>query len=302
MQSLTRDQFQVHLQRILDSPDSAVDVLKDLFSQIEAFEPGSALDESMNKWFGHSALIGATSPASLISWLGDANEAVMNWVIEDSINSCMAATGIKTLRSGDFESAQNQISDLYGKLETEVSDSADLVMLVQQFNSNGCIALMDAIEILDAVIRERISVADGLRSLQGMMRIMELYVMGSGSRWPVHQGSVKVFGFEVSARLVAILLKKMILADNVIDAKEMDKYYDFLGSRYSIPPDQAQWIYEAAPVNFDIRQVCHDISSLMQTERVKEVYAGLEEIAMADEHLDNREKQLLNFIRSGLNI
>ena len=94
----------------------------------------------------------------------------------------------------------------------------------------------------------------------------------------------------------------MILADNVIDAKEMDKYYDFLGKRYSIPPDQAQWIYEAAPVNFDIRQVCHDISSLMHTDRVKEVYSGLEEIAMADEHLDNREKQLLNFIRSGLNI
>ena len=162
MQFLTRDQFQVHLQRILDSPDSAVDVLRDLFSQLDAFEPGSALDESMNKWFGHSALIGATSPASLISWLGDANEAVMNWVIEDSINSCMAATGIKTLRSSDLEIAQDQITDLYTKLESEISDSADLVRLVQQFNSNGCIALMDAIEILDAVIRERISVADGL--------------------------------------------------------------------------------------------------------------------------------------------
>ena len=302
MQSLTRDQFQVHLQYILDSPESAVDVLKDVFGQIDAFEPGSALNESMNKWFGHSTLIGATSPASLIAWLGDANEAVMNWVIEDSINSCMAATGITTLRSIDLENAQNQIADLYSKLETEVSNSSDLVRLIKQFNASGCIALMDAIEILDAVIRERISVADGLKSLQGMMRIMELYVMGSGSYWPVHQGSVKVFGFEVSARLVAILLKKMILADNVVDAKEMDKYYDFLASRYSIPPDQAQWIYEAAPVNFDIRQVCHDISSLMQTERVNEVYAGLEEIAMADEHLDNREKQLLNFIRSGLNI
>ena len=161
---------------------------------------------------------------------------------------------------------------------------------------------MDALEILDAVVRERISVSDGLRSMQGMMRIMELYVVGSGSRWPVHQGTVKVFGFEVSARLVAILLKKMILADNVVDTKEMNKYYDFLGNRYSIPPDQAQWIFEAAPVSFDIRQVCHDISSLLQTERVKEVYAGLEEIALADEHFDNREKQLLNFIRSGLNI
>ena len=108
-------------------------------------------------------------------------------------------TGIKTLRSNDLESAHDQISDLHGILETEISDSSELVLLVQQFNSSGCIALMDAIEILDAVIRERISVADGLRSLQGMMRIMELYVSGSGSRWPVHQGSVKVFGFEVSA-------------------------------------------------------------------------------------------------------
>ncbi len=302
MYSLTRDQFQVHLQRILDSPESAVDVLKDVFNQIESFEPGSALNESMNQWFGHSTLIGATSPASLISWLGDANEAVMNWVIEDSINSCMASTGIKTLRSSDLENAKYQIADLYGKLDTEVANTSDLVSLVQQFNKSGCIALMDAIEILDAVIRERITVVDGLKSMQGMMRIMELYVMGSGAHWPVHQGSVKVFGFEVSARLVAILLKKMILADNVIDIKEMNKYYDFLGSKYSIPPDQAQWIYEAAPVNFDIRQVCHNISSLMQTERVKEVFAGLEEIAMADEHLDNREKQLLNFIRSGLNI
>ena len=302
MQSLTREQFQVHLQRILDHPDSSVDVLKEIFSHIEAFEPGTTLNESMNKWFGHSTLIGATSPASLISWLGDANEAVMNWGIEDSVNSCMAATGIKALRANDLEKSRDQIKDLYSTLENEISEVSDLVRLIQKFNASGCIALMDAIEVLDAVIRERISASDGLRSLQGMMRIMELYVLGSGSRWPVHQGSVKVFGFEVSARLVAILLKKMILADNVIDAKEMDKYYDFLGNRYSIPPDQAQWIYEAAPVNFDIRQVCHDISSLLQTERVKEVYAGLEEIALADEHLDNREKQLLNFIRSGLNI
>ena len=37
MQFLTRDQFQVHLQRILDSPDSAVDVCERFIWSIRCF-------------------------------------------------------------------------------------------------------------------------------------------------------------------------------------------------------------------------------------------------------------------------
>ena len=71
----------------------------------------------------------------------------------------------------------------------------------------------------------------------------------------------------------------MIMADLIINEDEMQTYYKILGQRYSIPPDQAQWIYEAAPIDFDLATVCKDMISFLHPDKVTEVYDILKAIA-----------------------
>ena len=78
----------------------------------------------------------------------------MKWVIRDSESSCMAATGIENLRCLEV----NPAGHLLAKLQSagiKISDRGKFIELVQEFNRAGCIDLLDAIELTDAVIRER---------------------------------------------------------------------------------------------------------------------------------------------------
>ncbi len=302
MKPLDRDQFHNYLQRMLDMPDELNQVITELINKLDSFEPGTALEDSMNQWFGHKSLLGATSPASLICWLGANTSSTMKWVIRDSVSSCMASAGIENLRCLEFNPAGHLIAKLQRQAGVQISDKSEFIKLVQEFNRAGCIDLMDAIELTDAVIRERIDFVLASSTLRGMLKVIKLYVMGNADVWPIHKGSIKVFGFEVSARLVVILLKKMIMADFVINKDEMETYYKILGQRYSIPPDQAQWIYEAAPVDFDLNAVCRDMLGFLHPEKVTEVYDILKAIAIADDHFDHREQKLLRQIQSYLTI
>mgnify|MGYP001192480938 CR=1 FL=1 len=302
MQPLDRDHFHNYLQLMLDKPGQINQTITELINQLESFEPGMTIDESMNQWFGHKSLLGAISPASLICWLGASTSSTMKWVIRDSVSSCMAASGIENLRCLDINPAGRLLAKLQRQAGFQITEKSEFIELLQEFNRAGCIDLMDAIELTDAVIRERIDFVLASSTLRGMLKVIRLYVLGNADVWPIHKGSIKVFGFEVSARLVVILLKKMILADFVINEEEMETYYKILGQRYSIPPDQAQWIYDAAPVDFDLAVVCEDILSFLHPEKVTEVYDILKAIAIADDHFDHREQKLLRQIQSYLTI
>ncbi len=302
MKLLDRDQFQNYLQQMLDEPDELKNIISELINKLDSFEPGTALDQSMNKWFGHKSLLGATSPASLICWLGTNTSSTMKWVIRDSVSSCMAAAGIENLRFLEINPAGHLLASLQRKASSLISDKCEFIELVKEFNRAGCIDLMDAIELTDAVICDRIDLVLASSTLRSMLKVVKLYVLGNANVWPIHKGSIKVFGFEVSARLVVILLKKMIIADDVIDPQEMQTYYKILGQRYSIPPDQAQWIFEAAPIDFDLSLVCRDMLGFLHPDKVTEVYDILKAIAIADNHFDHREQKLLGKIQSYLTI
>ena len=302
MKPLDRDDFQIYLQRMLDKPNEINAIVNELISKLESLEPGTALDATMNKWFGHKSLLGATSPASLISWLDSNTSSTMKWVIRDSVSSCMAAEGIANLRCLKTYQAGTLIASLQRQASFQISEKKQFIELVKELNGAECIDLIDAIELIDAVICERIDLILATSNLRGMLKVIKLYVLESGDAWPIHKGSIKVFGFEVSARLVVILLKKMIMADQVVDPKEMETYYKILGQRYSIPPEQARWIFEAAPLDFDISKVCRDILGFLKPEKVTEVYEILKAIAIADNHFDKREQSLLRNIQYCLTI
>ena len=302
MKPLDRDEFHNYLQLMLDKPEEINQIVTDLINKLDSFEPGTAIDDSMNKWFGHKSLLGAISPASLICWLGANTSSTMKWVIRDSVSSCMAATGIENLRCLEVNPAGHLLAKLQRSAGIKISNKGEFIQLVQEFNRAGCIDLLDAIELTDAVIRERIDFVLASSTLRGMLKVIKLYVIGNASVWPIHKGNIKVFGFEVSARLVVILLKKMIMADFIINEEEMETYYKILGQRYSIPPDQAQWIYEAAPNDFDLATVCRDMISFLHPDKVTEVYDILKAIAIADDHFDHREQKLLGEIQSYLTI
>ena len=302
MQPIDRDHFHNYLQLMLDKPDEINQTVTELINKLDSFEPGTTIDESMNQWFGHKSLLGAISPASLICWLGANTSSTMKWVIRDSVSSCMAAAGIENLRCLELNAAGHLLAKLQRQAGLKISKKSEFLELVQEFNRAACIDLVDAIELTDAVIRERIDFVLASSTLRGMLKVTKLYVLGNGAEWPIHKGNIKVFGFEVSARLVVILLKKMIMVDLIINEEEMQTYYKILGQRYSIPPDQAQWIYEAAPIDFDLATVCKDMISFLHPDKVTEVYDILKAIAIADDHFDHREQKLLGEIQSYLTI
>lgn len=302
MPLLTREELSEQIQYMMDRPEDAIEIIKDIFSKFGSAELGVTLSDSINKWFGQSAMVGVTCPASLICLVDKMSEPAMRWVIQDSINTCLASSGITSLRQYETEIALAHVKNLIKEVEESEYSQTNLLKLIKTMNDIACITLLDAIELIDALVRDRMTVKVGFEALYGTIKVIQLYVVGNGSQWPVHQGNIKVFGFEVSTRLVALLLKKMIVADDKIEPSEMLAYFEFLGRKYSMPPEQAQWVFDSAPATFDIRSVCGDIVSLLRPERISEIYETLNEIAMADDHLDNREKQLINFIRSNLNI
>tara|TARA_Y100000589_G_scaffold214242_1_gene202143 strand:- start:1791 stop:2735 length:945 start_codon:yes stop_codon:yes gene_type:complete len=302
MKPLDRDDFENYLQLMLDKPDKCRVLAGELISKLDTCEPGVALGKSMNQWFGHKSLLGATSPASLISWLDASTSPTMKWVIRDSVSSCMASVGIENLRELATYRAGTIIASLQRQANLQISEKKQFLELVKVLNRSACIDLIDAIELIDAVICERIDLVLAASNLRGMLKVIKLYVLESGDNWPIHQGSIKVFGFEVGARLIVILLKKMIMADQVVDPKEMVTFYKILGQRYSIPPEQARWIFEAAPLDFDIAIVCRDVLGFLHPEKVTEVYDILKAIAIADNHFDQSEQKLLGTIQDCLTI
>lgn len=302
MQVLNHDSLNDYLEIMIQQSEDWESLLSQLVSMSQALRPGSTINASMSRWFGENTSIGISSPASLITWLGENSSEPMRWVIRDSVASCMAAYGIKFYRESEPSKANSQISILQRRVSSQFDDKLAFIKLIQDCNRLNCIDLIDAIELLDAVLRERVDLTLGLATLRGMLRVLRLYVVGTGDGWPNHGGSVKVFGFEVCARLIILLLKKMIMADDYVAPQEMNTFYSVVAQKYSIPPVQAQWIYEAAPLDFNLTDVCKDIRNILQPDKVIEVYEVLEKLALADEHFDIRESWLLESIQSELNI
>ena len=156
MNQLDRDDFQAYLQLMLDKPNEIHAIVSELISKAGSLEPGTALDATMNKWFGHKSLLGATSPASLISWLDANTSSTMKWVIRDSVSSCMAAAGIENLRYLKTYQAGILIANLQRRASFQISEKKQFIEFVKELNRADCIDLIDAIELIDAVICDRI--------------------------------------------------------------------------------------------------------------------------------------------------
>ena len=302
MKALNHDSLNDYLEIMIQQSEDWESLLTQLVSMSQTLRPGSTINTSMSRWFGENTTIGISSPASLITWLGENSSEPMRWVIRDSVASCMAAYGIEFYRQSEPSKANSQISRLQRRVSSQFDDKLAFIQLIQDYNRLNCIDLIDAIELLDAVLRERVDFTLGLATLRGMLRVLRLYVVGSGNGWPSHGGSIKVFGFEVCARLIILLLKKMIMADDYVAPQEMNTFYSVVAQKYSIPPEQAQWIYEAAPLDFNLTDVCKDIRNNLQPDKVIEVYEVLEQLALADQHFDIRESWLLESIQVGLGI
>ena len=302
MKALNHDSLNDYLEIMIQQSEDWESLLTQLVSMSQTLRPGSTINTSMSRWFGENTSIGISSPASLITWLGENSSEPMRWVIRDSVASCMAAYGIEFYRESEPSKANSQISILQRRVSSQFDDKLAFIQLIQDYNRLNCIDLIDAIELLDAVLRERVDFTLGLATLRGMLRVLRLYVVGSGNGWPSHGGSIKVFGFEVCARLIILLLKKMIMADDYVAPQEMNTFYSVVAQKYSIPPEQAQWIYEAAPLDFNLTDVCKDIRNNLQPDKVIEVYEVLEQLALADQHFDIRESWLLESIQVGLGI
>lgn len=302
MKALNHDSLNDYLEIMIQQFEDWESLLTQLVSMSQTLRPGSTINTSMSRWFGENTSLGISSPASLITWLGENSSEPMRWVIRDSVASCMAAYGIEFYRQSEPSKANSQISILQRRVSSQFDDKLAFIKLIQDCNRLNCIDLIDAIELLDAVLRERVDLTLGLATIRGMLRVLRLYVVGTGDGWPNHGGSVKVFGFEVCARLIILLLKKMIMADDYVAPQEMNTFYSVVAQKYSIPPEQAQWIYEAAPLDFNLTDVCKDIRNNLQPDKVIEVYEVLEKLALADQHFDIRESWLLESIQAGLGI
>lgn len=302
MKALNHDSLNDYLEIMIQQFEDWESLLTQLVSMSQTLRPGSTINTSMSRWFGENTSLGISSPASLITWLGENSSEPMRWVIRDSVASCMAAYGIEFYRQSEPSKANSQISILQRRVSSQFDDKLAFIKLIQDYNRLNCIDLIDAIELLDAVLRERVDLTLGLATIRGMLRVLRLYVVGTGDGWPNHGGSVKVFGFEVCARLIILLLKKMIMADDYVAPQEMNTFYSVVAQKYSIPPEQAQWIYEAAPLDFNLTDVCKDIRNNLQPDKVIEVYEVLEKLALADQHFDIRESWLLESIQAGLGI
>lgn len=302
MEALNHNSLNDHLEIIIQQFDDWEKPLTELVNISQSLKPGSTIDASMSKWFGENDTLGVSSPASLITWLGENSSDTMRWVVRDSVASCMAAYGIEYYRQSEVSEAHRQINDIQRRASSQLTDKLDFIKLIKNLNRSHSMDLRDAVELLDSVLRDRVDIGLGLATLRGMLRVLKLYVVGSGNEWPNHGGSIKVFGFEVCARLIILLLKKMIMADDYVAPQEMNTFYSVVAQKYSIPPEQAQWIYEAAPLDFNLTDVCKDIRNNLQPDKVIEVYEVLEQLALADQHFDIRESWLLESIQVGLGI
>lgn len=302
MDELIKAKLKENLGQMIRCPNESAEILATMMSITHSLQAGRTMDASMSKWFGQNTPLGITSSASLISWLSTQRSNPIKWVIRDSVASCMAAYGIKTLRQIETTGVQSQLNYLQRIVSAEVTNKVDFFKVLQEFIDSQCIDIIDVVELIDALENQRVQLPLVASVLRSMLKVIKLYVIGSGNNWPNHGGTVKTFGFEVCARLIAALLKKMIMADECVAPEEVGAFYEILAERYAMPPEQAQWIYEAAPLDYEVSDICADILAVLSPDRVGEIYEVLERIAMADQHFDSREKKLLNTIHSCLTI
>ena len=105
MALLTREELSDQIQYMIDRPEDSIEIINDLFQKLGPAGLGMTLSDSINKWFGESVIVGVTCPASLMSLVNKVSEPAMKWVIQDSINTCLASSGINSFRKYEPEVA-----------------------------------------------------------------------------------------------------------------------------------------------------------------------------------------------------
>lgn len=305
----TKIQLMDYIAQIRKKPEDAGEILKVLFSAVDAYEPGLILTGPITRWIGQGQYLGATTAASYLSWVQKMEESPMRWVISSSIYNVMAAEAITILRAigesrglGILRSLIPRIQKLSDSAGTEDNDLLAVLDLLDVLLMEDCVSFMDSLEILDGVYRGRLKPQTVFQAFRIILTNAQFYLEGSGRQWYVTPGSVQSMNFEIRARLVILLLKKMILADDVVDAGELTALYKILGEKYAIPPEQAKWLFESAPEDFDLTSLTGDMVEMLDLAKRKEIFSALDEMAMADSHLDEREEALLVQIKTELKI
>ena len=299
-----------YLKQLLEEPDARKEIMKVILGSLEVPEAGEVLSGPVLQWLGGGAPIGTTTAASYISWLGSEELSPMKWTIQSSLISCCASHGIHSFRKLDDSKALgmlgfygNRLNNLLRLSKTSSVEDflAPFIEILQEFGEHELLSVPDSVELLDALFSERATPFVVVRTLSSVLKNIRFYVEGKGRDWPVHPGNVRAMRLEIKSRVVILLLKKMILADDEIEPREMYNFYTFIGKQYCISPQQGEWIFDEAPVDFDLQQLADDMKSMMTADTIKEVMQSLETMAMADEVLDEREADLLKTLKAYLN-